>query len=525
MFGVHSSNNNSGLASLTSQPPQNTQMFQAPLQPPSLQQQQQRSQFSASFGTGPSRFGTSLTNTVNINNNSSDIISNSINNNNNISNNSDNTNHHSQGSNPSWVNDPKKRFTPHTVIRRKTTKQNCSSDINQNDDSSSINTTMRSFSKQNQDSKHNEGSKSAVTNDINSFLTNFNDIPPTVTLQDWQREDEFGSIPSLTTQFVSNKFTSKKINSPAYDSKNTPNVFDKDSYVRIANIENSHSDNNYNTADTNINKAHEISIKSTNLSAVVVFGYPESISNELIEHFSHFGPIMEDFQVLRLSRGLSPNSFRILHNSDTSSEQSDSAANKSITFKGRDDELSNRKYPIFTGESWVKLTYNSPSCALRALQENGSIFHGALIGCIPYSRDVVEQLAGCKIDNIDDIGEFNVPMYQSPSTSSTSSTPSPSNILLTNDALLRKDVNFSAVNIGKGIIFPSPKKTNSLKKQLDGMDEKLLSIHNTSLNSKIPTVLQNLESKMRLNEESYRNNEPAGFMHKLSNWLFGWNDL
>ena len=176
---------------------------------------------------------------------------------------------------------------------------------------------MRNFSKQNQDFKHNERNKSAANNDINSLLSTFNDIPPTVTLQDWQREDEFGSIPSLTTQFVSDKYTAKKINRPAYDSKNTPNVFDKDSYVRIANIEDNHLDNNYNTAETNNNKAHETFSKSSSLSAIIVFGYPESISNELIEHFSHFGRIMEDFQVLRLGRGISPSSFRIFHNRDT----------------------------------------------------------------------------------------------------------------------------------------------------------------------------------------------------------------
>ncbi|QHS72148.1 FG-nucleoporin ASM4 [Saccharomyces paradoxus] len=527
MFGVRSGDNNSGFTSLTSQAPQTTPMFQsqsqlqAQLQP---QQQQQSSPFNGPFGASSSRFGTSLTNTVNINNNSSNISSNSINNNN-VNNSVNNTNQHSQGNNPSWVSNPKKRFTPHTVIRRKTTKQNSSSDISQNDESSSLNTSMRNFSKQNQDFKHNERNKSAANNDINSLLSTFNDIPPTVTLQDWQREDEFGSIPSLTTQFVSDKYTAKKINRPAYDSKNTPNVFDKDSYVRIANIEDNHLDNNYNTAETNNNKAHETFSKSSSLSAIIVFGYPESISNELIEHFSHFGRIMEDFQVLRLGRGISPSSFRIFHNRDTNCDQNDPTANKSITLKGKDNETSNKKYPIFTGESWVKLTYNSPSSALRALQENGTIFHGALIGCIPYSRNAVEQLAGCKIDNIDDIGEFNVSMYQSSSTPSTSNTPSPPNVIVTDDALLREDVNSPASNVGIGAKISSPKLANSLNKRLDVIDGKLPFMQNTGPNSNIPTLLRSLESKMRQQEEKYRNNEPAGFIHKLNNWLFGWNDL
>ncbi|CAI4871554.1 AFH_G0008110.mRNA.1.CDS.1 [Saccharomyces cerevisiae] len=528
MFGIRSGNNNGGFTNLTSQAPQTTQMFQSQsqLQPqpqPQPQQQQQHLQFNGSSDASSLRFGNSLSNTVNVNNYSSNIGNNSINNNN-IKNGTNNISQHGQGNNPSWVNNPKKRFTPHTVIRRKTTKQNSSSDINQNDDSSSMNATMRNFSKQNQDSKHNERNKSAANNDINSLLSNFNDIPPSVTLQDWQREDEFGSIPSLTTQFVTDKYTAKKTNRSAYDSKNTPNVFDKDSYVRIANIEQNHLDNNYNTAETN-NKVHETSSKSSSLSAIIVFGYPESISNELIEHFSHFGHIMEDFQVLRLGRGINPNTFRIFHNHDTGCDENDSTVNKSITLKGRNNESNNKKYPIFTGESWVKLTYNSPSSALRALQENGTIFRGSLIGCIPYSKNAVEQLAGCKIDNVDDIGEFNVSMYQNSSTSSTSNTPSPPNVIITDGTLLREDDNTPAGHAGNPTNISSPIVANSPNKRLDVIDGKLPFMQNAGPNSNIPNLLRNLESKMRQQEAKYRNNESAGFTHKLSNWLFGWNDL
>ncbi|EHN03303.1 Asm4p [Saccharomyces cerevisiae x Saccharomyces kudriavzevii VIN7] len=526
MFGAHSGNNTNVFSNPTSQPAQTTPMFQQQPQPQQpTQQQQQRTQLNASYGSGPSQFGTSFSDNVNANNNSSNISSNSVYNNNNNNNNNNSTNQRNQGNNPSWVNNPKKRSTPHTVIRRKTTKQNSSSDISQNDDSSSINISMRSFSKQNQDTRQNERNKSAANNDLNSLLSNFNDAPPTVTLQDWQREDEFGSIPSLTTQFVTNKYAAKKLNSSAYDSKNTPNVFDKDSYVRIANIEKNHSNNDENTADTNSGNAHGTSSKSSNLSAVIVFGYPESIANEVIKHFSLFGHIMEDFQVLRLGRGISPSSFKLFHNDDTSSDHSDSTVNKTITIKGRDNESISKKYAIFTGESWVKLTYNSPSSALRALQENGTIFHGALIGCIPYSKNAVEQLAGCKVDNIDDIGEFNISMYQYSSTSSSSNTPSPPNVSLTNDTFLNKDSNASAISVGNATNLLGPKLVNPQSKRLDVKDGKSLFIQNANANSNIPTLLQSLESKMRQQEARYRNNESAGFIHKLNNWLFGWNDL
>ncbi|EJS44365.1 asm4p [Saccharomyces arboricola H-6] len=514
MFGVHSRINNSGFPNLTSQPLHTSQMFQSQPQPQQQSQPQQQRPLQESFGTASSQFGTSFSSNININNNSTNINS-SINS-------SNNTNQQSRENNLSWVNNPKKRSTPHTVIRRKTTKQNSSSDTNQNDDSSSINITMRSLSKQNQDSKKNEGNTPAAY--MNSLLPNFNDAPPTVTLQDWQREDEFGSVP-LLTQFVSNRYTAKKPDNPAHDSKNTPNVFDKDSYVRIANIERNYLDSDDNTADTNNSAAHEASSKSSNLSAIIVFGYPESISNEVIKHFSHFGHIMEDFQVLRLGRGISPSSFRIFQKDDTSSNRNDSTNNKAITLKGRDNESTNRKYPIFTGESWVKLTYNSPSSALRALQENGTIFHGALIGCIPYSKNAVEQLAGCQIDSIDDIGEFNVSLYQNSSTSSTSNTPSPSSVISTTGAFLNNVTNNSATNVNNATKLSNSKLINTPNKRLDVKDGKPLFIQNTNMNTSIPTLLQTLESKMRQQEERYKNNEPAGLIHRLNNWLFGWNDL
>lgn len=112
MFGIRSGNNNGGFTNLTSQAPQTTQMFQSQsqLQPqpqPQPQQQQQHLQFNGSSDASSLRFGNSLSNTVNVNNYSSNIGNNSINNNN-IKNGTNNISQHGQGNNPSWVNNPKR---------------------------------------------------------------------------------------------------------------------------------------------------------------------------------------------------------------------------------------------------------------------------------------------------------------------------------------------------------------------------------------------------------------------------------
>lgn len=115
-------------------------------------------------------------------------------------------------------------------------------------------------------------------------------------------------------------------------------------------------------------------------SAILVFGYPENMANQVIAHFLEFGTVLEEFEVAKTRHSFI--------------KQYQVAAN----------ETSKQIVPIFCGDSWVKITYDNPSSALDALQENGNVFNGHLLGVIPYSKTAVEKLQKRKINKEEDIG-------------------------------------------------------------------------------------------------------------------------
>lgn len=107
-------------------------------------------------------------------------------------------------------------------------------------------------------------------------------------------------------------------------------------------------------------------------AAVLVFGYNELVANEVISHFRQYGPILEDFAVLRANGPPPPE---------------------------------RTPAPIFLGSSWVKLTYDNPALALRALEDNGLFYLGRLIGVVPYTKTTVEKLTQKLIAAGDDVGD------------------------------------------------------------------------------------------------------------------------
>lgn len=115
----------------------------------------------------------------------------------------------------------------------------------------------------------------------------------------------------------------------------------------------------------------------TDESAVVVFGYPEVLSSQIIAHFQELGNVLEPFE----------------------------GKHKNTSFlKERDHHL----VPILSGPSWVKITYDNPASAVDALQENGSVFNGAPLGVIPYLKAVVEKLQKRKLTDEEDVGQLDV---------------------------------------------------------------------------------------------------------------------
>lgn len=89
--------------------------------------------------------------------------------------------------------------------------------------------------------------------------------------------------------------------------------------------------------------------------SVVIFGFPSSVTPAVVAHFSRFGTISE--------------------NVDSSSRFIMSSPNKSLRAPPT---------PIQTGKNWLKITYDNPTSASRAIHENGTLIAGQyVVGCIP----------------------------------------------------------------------------------------------------------------------------------------------
>lgn len=371
----------------------------------------------------------------------------------------------SNGKEESWYNIARKRNIPQSVIKR-SSKPSSSADGSSTDDlkqrsgfsSVQFGTKKPVFS----------SSQPVQPTDIATYVES-NEAPPTKSLYDWQREDEFGSVSSNMSAVPS----SNQVSLTQDYSKSTRNAFDRDASKSPVKLQ--------------TDQPNDISRQQSQESAVIVFGYPESISNQIILHFSKFGNILEDLEVLR---GVTGNNI--------------SSATIRLRAQHKDSKPQ-KKYPIYTGDGWIKITYDSSSAALRALQENGTVYGGCLIGCVPYNKTAVEQLASCKIDKSDDIGGINFSLSMKPN-----GPVSPENSNMTQE---------NAENNNHGSTF-----TFSTRK-LDIKDGKQLFVHNANSPHAGPNFLRNLENKLKEQEQNSGNQQPTNLVGKVNNWLFGWNDL
>ncbi|SCV05079.1 LANO_0G18008g1_1 [Lachancea nothofagi CBS 11611] len=385
----------------------------------------------------------------------------------------------SDNSKTSWFNNPRKRTIPQSIVKR-SAKAGPSDNSNGSGNSGTTSATngngfgAMTFGTRKSPNSFNPTKKTHESKDSlpNAILIDSNETPPTKSIFDWQREDEFGSM--VPTQrhdahLPDTPFGSSKV----ADASMLRNVFDKDSKFDTLSQDSSSSQNGMTGP----------SLSQRSESAVIVFGYPESISNQIIIQFSKFGNILEDFEALRGASGINAATLRL---------------------RNKRANGVHRKYPIFTGDGWIKLTYDSPSSALRALQENGVVYGGCLIGCVPYNKSAVEQLASCTIEKNDDVGGFNLP------------TNTGSNIGLGGMSTIcepRTELH----NLDKNSEF-------YLKTQrIDMRDGKALFVNNGPRTANGPNFLKNIESKMQDHQDDSQ--RPNGVMGKVNNWLFGWNDL
>lgn len=111
--------------------------------------------------------------------------------------------------------------------------------------------------------------------------------------------------------------------------------------------------------------------------AVIVFGYLDARAPQVIRYFRECGPILEKF--------------------DLGSPMTLLTAVKHTK----------KMVPIFSGPSWVKITYELPELALDALLRNGTVFNGEFIGVMPYSKDAVEKMERRQLSADEDVGKLD----------------------------------------------------------------------------------------------------------------------
>lgn len=205
----------------------------------------------------------------------------------------------------------------------------------------------------------------------------------------------------------------------------------------------------------------EISQQAPVESAVLVFGYEDSAFGEVLQHFSKFGNILEEFN--------SPMNFEVSSTSSPFRQQ-------------------RKTYPIFIGESWVKFTYDNTASAVRLCRENETNVGDRPINIIPYSREVLEKFLNKEISPKDDIGD------------------SLNNL---NFIKLNKvPGNFETLLQGTPIMDPSKRKKEML--------------FNTSIKIKNGDNLFIDLPKKQLTKETKKGND---YLSKVGDLLFGFNEI
>ncbi|ODV84985.1 hypothetical protein CANARDRAFT_8118 [[Candida] arabinofermentans NRRL YB-2248] len=155
-------------------------------------------------------------------------------------------------------------------------------------------------------------------------------------------------------------------------------------------------------SQSNTNNKNDTSEKElTSLeSAVLVFGYDDSCFNLMVEHFSKFGVVLENFsQETKPTFSYHMNPYQQQHQHQQLRYTDFSASGTTSNVKPQ------KSCPIFIGDRWMKITYDNPSSAIRALCENNSLDeYNNVIGVIPYTKKNLEKLLKFEIPESQDIG-------------------------------------------------------------------------------------------------------------------------
>lgn len=197
-------------------------------------------------------------------------------------------------------------------------------------------------------------------------------------------------------------------------------------------------------------------------SAVIVMGYNDSRFDLVLEHFAKFGHILEDFNVVSHTKPLS--------------------------------KAGAKKVPIFVGYQWVKITYDNPNGAIRAVRENGCKLDldEKPVKVILYTKTALEQLLKTSIKDQDDIGDLS---RHGLSTQNINSLNNESNFDLSHVEVVavQQDLDIGAVSSRPGVLRFKDGKNLFLKSQ----------------------------KKVEENEKE----APKGFVARISQYIFGFNEV
>lgn len=247
--------------------------------------------------------------------------------------------------------------------------------------------------------------------------------------------------------------------------------------------------------------------------SVVIFGFPSSVTPAVVAHFSKFGNIAENVD--------SSNRIPIMS----------TPTNKNFRAPPT---------PIQTGKNWLKITYDNPASASRAIQENGTIIAGQfVVGCIAVTAQNYKEFeiaseksiysgAPSTVDEIEDsIVERNIPSFTEVS-SSENTTEDNKTSQTNNRSLIGKNSSLPSLAGSKKVVLKDGKSIfNKVHKQSGYTG----SFFKTPDAKKSVSAVKNNNAPNSENEGDKRLQSAGGqgwiswTSKKAQELVFGWDDL
>lgn len=133
--------------------------------------------------------------------------------------------------------------------------------------------------------------------------------------------------------------------------------------------------------------------------SVIIYGFDDDHFSLIVEHFAKYGKIMENLVISDYTYYYGAFGNVIAHDKLVDVDEKEKS---SLDSKKKGLEL----FPLFLGPQWVKVTYDNPNSAIRALADNlTDDGKGNVLGVLPYRRQDLEILLSHEIPDELNIGE------------------------------------------------------------------------------------------------------------------------